>query len=183
MAWLVIAAAVVAVGALTLMRLRGAHGAGRRAAKEEHMTADPRVENTELQEIELDYAMGKLSEDDYRALVARYARSDPRELERGTSPLAADSGVGPSAGAVELEREAEAMVKHARGPIVTCPECGPRPEPQATYCSNCGRYLHRCSSCGQEVVAALARYCSNCGKPLSAPDAPVSGAPTAAETE
>ena len=181
MAWLVIAAAVVAVGALTLMRLRGAHGAARRAATE-HMTADPRVENAELQEIELDYAMGKLSEDDYRALVARYTRSDPRELERGASPPVVHSGVGESTGTVELEREAEAMVKHARGTIVTCPECGPRPEPQATYCSNCGRYLHRCPSCGQEVVAALARYCSNCGKPLSAPGAPGSGAPTAAET-
>jgi hypothetical protein len=181
-AWLAIAAALVAVAALALLRLRGAHGAAKRAPKE-HMTADRRVENAELQEIELDYAMGKLSQDDYRALVARYTRSDPRELEPEASPPAVHSGVGESTGTIELEREAEAMVKHARGTIVTCPECGPRPEPQATYCSNCGRYLHRCPSCGQEIVVALARYCPNCGKPLSAPDAPVSGAPAAAGTE
>jgi len=181
-AWLAVAAVVAAVGAVALMRLRSGHGAAKRTPKEDTAAADRAVENTELQEIELDYAMGKLSEDDYRALVARYTRSDPR-LERGASPAAAYAGVGESDSAVELEREAEAMVKRARETTVACPECGPRPEPQAIYCSNCGRYLHRCPACGQEIVAALARYCSNCGRLLSAPDVPVAGAPTAAETQ
>ena len=53
--------------------------------------------------------------------------------------------------------------------VTGCPECGPRPEPDAAYCSNCGRYLRdRCADCGAPVQALDARYCVGCGNRLAA---------------
>jgi hypothetical protein len=53
-----------------------------------------------------------------------------------------------TAAAVDMrEREggdddpAEAAIRRARAQHRVCPECGPRPEPAARYCSRCGRAL------------------------------------------
>jgi hypothetical protein len=64
-----------------------------------------------LREIEFDYATGKLSDGDYRALKTSYLRDAAAEL--------AD------------------LAKIGRA----CPACGARPEANAAYCSNCGRVL------------------------------------------
>jgi hypothetical protein len=64
-----------------------------------------------LREIEFDYATGKLSDGDYRALKTSYMRDAAAEL--------ADSA------------------KSGRA----CPACGARPEANAAYCSNCGHAL------------------------------------------
>ena len=37
--------------------------------------------------------------------------------------------------------EVEAAIRRASEALVSCPECGPRPEPDALYCSNCGMKL------------------------------------------
>jgi len=37
--------------------------------------------------------------------------------------------------------EVEAAIRRAGASLVSCEECGPRPEPDAVYCSNCGRKL------------------------------------------
>ena len=36
---------------------------------------------------------------------------------------------------------AEAEIRRARAQLRVCPDCGPRPEPAARYCSRCGRAL------------------------------------------
>lgn len=66
-----------------------------------------------LREIEFDHATGKLSERDYAELKASYTQ---RALEMMR-------GVGDE------------------GTTVVCGVCGPRPEPDATFCSECGRPL------------------------------------------
>jgi hypothetical protein len=47
--------------------------------------------------------------------------------------------------AVSAYRDAHAAAseaaRSARGSVATCPVCGPRPERDASYCSNCGRPL------------------------------------------
>ncbi len=66
----------------------------------------------------------------------------------------------------ELEPEdlAEAAVKRWRTRKVACPECGPRPESVAMFCSNCGRFLEsECPKCHAAVHANDARFCENCG--------------------
>ena len=115
-----------------------------------------------LREIEFDRATGKLSDDDYSELKSRYTTDAVRAMRRETVP---------ARGASEppTDDELEAAVLTYRRQSHTCPECGPRPEPDAAFCSNCGRYLHdRCAGCGAPVVALDARYCMNCGNRLAA---------------
>ena len=69
-----------------------------------------------LDEIEDDYHTGKLTEGDYRELRMLF-----------TLPHAEDV--------------AEAAVRRARANQQSCPECGPRAESDAAYCSECGRPL------------------------------------------
>ena len=68
-----------------------------------------------LKEIEFDRETGKLSEPDYALLKERYSAEALRAL-------AAESREAPD-----------------RVPV--CPVCGPRPEPDAVFCSYCGRIL------------------------------------------
>jgi hypothetical protein len=44
----------------------------------------------------------------------------------------------PVPGQRDLDREAEAAVTRWRARAVSCPNCGPRPEGDAAFCSNCG---------------------------------------------
>ena len=113
-----------------------------------------------LREIEFDRATGKLSESDYAELKTRYTREAIEAMRR------APASVIPGA---PSDDEIEAAVRAYRESHGTCPIHGPRPEPDALYCSDCGRYLHdRCAGCGAPVVEQDARYCVNCGIRLAA---------------
>lgn len=113
-----------------------------------------------LRELEFDRATGKLSEADYAELKARYTKSAIAAMRRGSD---ADVLALPS------DADLEAHVRAQRQRLDGCPTCGPRPESDAVYCSNCGRYLNdRCATCGAPVVAPEARYCNNCGNRLAA---------------
>jgi formate dehydrogenase maturation protein FdhE len=113
-----------------------------------------------LRELEFDRATGKLSDADYAELKARYTKSAVAEMRRSAST---DASARPT------DDELEAQVRAQRQRLAGCPTCGPRPESDAVYCSNCGRYLNdRCATCGAPVVALEARYCKNCGNSLAA---------------
>src|SRR5688572_32483845 len=84
-----------------------------------------------LREIEFDRATGKLSDADYAVLKARYTG------EALESMRAADQASVP---AEALDLAEEAILRYRRR-TTSCAACGPRPEPDATYCSSCGRYL------------------------------------------
>ena len=115
-----------------------------------------------LRELEFDRATGKLSDADYADLKARYTRSAVAAMRRGTE--APDEPT-----TRPTDDEVEAAVRAHRQRLAGCPTCGPRPESDAVYCSNCGRYLNdRCATCGAPVVAPEARYCDNCGNRLAA---------------
>ena len=56
-----------------------------------------------------------------------------------------------------------------RARLKSCARCGPRPEPDAVYCSNCGSYLdEKCEGCGRVVEEAGAAFCAGCGRQLAA---------------
>ena len=115
-----------------------------------------------LRELEFDRATGKLSDADYADLKALYTKSAIAAMRRGTE---ADD----EPAARPTDAEVEAAVRAHRQRLAGCPACGPRPESDAVYCSNCGRYLNdRCATCGAPVVAPEARYCNNCGNRLAA---------------
>lgn len=109
-----------------------------------------------LREIEFDRATGKLSDTDYAQLKARYTREALAAMRNeGKSPSADD------------EAEAAVLAYRARHP--ECPEHGPRPEPDAVFCSECGRYLPgACATCGAQVEESGSRFCASCGTRLAA---------------
>jgi hypothetical protein len=124
-----------------------------------------------LKEIEFDRATGKLSDTDYTTLKERYSAEAVEALNR-------DEASQPS---VTLPADPEAMVAarlsqlrsaHATGrptpPL--CPDCGPRPEPDALFCSSCGRGIAQagfCGSCGLPQAPG-SRFCSGCGSKVAA---------------
>jgi hypothetical protein len=71
-----------------------------------------------LREIEFDHVTGKLSDRDYAELKSAYTQT-----------------------AVAAMREKEDALGNDVGSGVICAQCGPRPERDAVYCSQCGRPL------------------------------------------
>ncbi len=85
-----------------------------------------------LKEIEFDRATGKLSDEDYAGLKAKYSAEAVEEIKK--EEVAAAEAVDAAEHAVQLAK---------RAALVVCPACGPRPEPAAVFCSECGRLLSR----------------------------------------
>jgi len=113
-----------------------------------------------LREIEFDRATGKLSESDYAVLKERYT---------GAAVAAMRGADADGALADNVADDAEALVARFRGRAHVCAECGPRPESDAVFCSNCGRFLGgACGRCGAKPPEPGARYCSSCGASLAA---------------
>lgn len=84
-----------------------------------------------LREIEFDRATGKLSDADYEQLKTRYTKD----------ALAAMRSGDVRAGAAEPVDEVEAAILAYRARHADCARCGPRPEPDAIFCSECGNRL------------------------------------------
>jgi hypothetical protein len=114
-----------------------------------------------LREVEFDRETGKLSESDYEILKGTYTRQALAALRSEDSAAASAAGVP--------DDEVEAVILRYRARPSTCEACGPRPEPDAIYCSSCGRYLAGvCSGCGAKISEVGARFCPSCGGSLAA---------------
>lgn len=123
-----------------------------------------------LKEIEFDRATGKLSDEDYATLKAKYSKV----------ALAAIEAEKQEELDLAAEDVAEELIKRAAaGRGTVCPACGPRPEADAAFCSDCGRKLtvagsrggSFCAECGEDLPEG-AKFCGECGTRLEAP-APV----------
>ena len=111
-----------------------------------------------LREVEFDRETGKLSDADYSKLKSEYTRE-------ALAALRAQDAVAASVG----DDEVEAAILKYRARVSACPVCGPRPEPDAVYCSSCGRYLAgQCGKCGASITEIGARFCGSCGSSLAA---------------
>jgi hypothetical protein len=118
-----------------------------------------------LREIEFDRETGKLSDADYQALKTQYTGEALETMRLAESSAASAALTAPSG---ERDLAEEAILRYRR-PGTNCASCGPRPEPDALYCSNCGRFLPgRCDGCGSPVTEPTARFCVECGKTLAA---------------
>jgi hypothetical protein len=151
----VAAAAALAFVLIPMFMGPGAVGARRpRGVAAMEATDDSARAVDALREIEFDRETGKLSDADYAALKATYTAAALTELRGGEERTV--GRVAPTAGA-------------ARPSTSRCPTCGPRPEADALFCSNCARYLPgNCETCGAPVAEPAARYCAGCGHRLVA---------------
>lgn len=108
-----------------------------------------------LREIEFDQATGKLSPEDYATLRATYAPLALAELEARETSAPADA--------------AEQLIARMKSRELACAQCGPRPEGDAVFCSDCGRYLSpACLRCGAALEDPQSRFCGECGSSLAA---------------
>ncbi len=126
-------------------------------------SASPKIQALlALKEIEFDHATGKLSDGDYEELKAKYSKRALEAIEaeeRGDVEPAAEAAAGVSDAAEELVRLA------AEGKLAVCPTCGPRPEADAAFCSDCGAALTRPEPAAE--APAKGRFCEACGNQLS----------------
>ena len=135
----VVAAAIGVVAAVFILRplLRGRGASVRLAAPRDSLKVIQRaasISSEELAELELDRAMGRVSEEDFVKWRG--------EIEAGTPVDEGDSLPTADAKPTDATARAEALVrKWSEAPRPRCPNCGVRPEPEARYCSNCGASL------------------------------------------
>ena len=107
---------------------------GRAKALPDAMVRDPGpavASADELAELELDHAMGRVSDVDFERWRGEIAEGTPAVPDEKHPPVATDA-----------RARAESLVRRfADASRVQCPNCGERPEPDARYCSNCGNAL------------------------------------------
>jgi hypothetical protein len=118
---------------------------------------------TALKEIEFDRETGKLSDADYAFLKEKYTAAALEAL-RAEAPDDIEAMV---AARVRVLRSASTSASPG---APACPTCGPRPEPDAVFCSACGQRLAlagRCDQCGA-ALAPEGRFCEGCGSGVAA---------------
>jgi hypothetical protein len=120
-----------------------------------------------LKEIEFDRETGKLSDEDYRSLTEKYTAQAIEALRAEQGSEAPDDVEALIAHRVRALRSAATSAPPG---TPCCPVCGPRPEPDATYCSTCGAGLPAaatCARCGASL-SADSRFCEGCGSRVAA---------------
>jgi hypothetical protein len=162
---------ILAVGALAVVLYPlffGEHALGTApAAAPRESVPEGETAVQALREIEFDRETGKLSDADYAELKARYTQAAVDALRERGAQAAATVRLAP--GERLSDTQLEAAIRAFRSAAPVCPSCGPRPEPDAAFCSGCGRYLRdACAGCGAPVGESDARFCANCGQRLAA---------------
>ncbi|MDH4347561.1 MAG: zinc ribbon domain-containing protein [Gemmatimonadota bacterium] len=124
-----------------------------------------------LREIEFDRATGKLSDEDYHELNARYTER-ALEVLRSEDADALAAAPGDAVPGATPSDPVEALiadrVRTLQASSARCPSCGPRPESDALFCSGCGRSLAvgGCASCGSALIPG-SRFCEECGTAIA----------------
>jgi len=121
-----------------------------------------------LKEIEFDRETGKLSDEDYAFLKAKYTGA-------ALEALRAEAPAGPADGDVEVliaarVRALRSAATSAPPGAPSCSVCGPRPEADAVFCSTCGQRFREggaCAGCGA-ALSAGSRFCTQCGAGVAA---------------
>jgi hypothetical protein len=177
MVWEAIAALVVGVVALALILepLAFPRAQGPASADPLDPEETPRgVALSAIREIEFDKATGKLSDADYQFLLQKYTAEALAVLKAEEAEKA--ERTEKTDGSDQIERLVAARVHTLRSSSPTspssptCPTCGPRPEPDAIFCSHCGGRLltpSGCLRCGVPLHPD-GRFCEGCGAQVAA---------------
>ena len=129
---------------------------------------------TALKEIEFDRETGKLSQADYELLKGKYTAAALEALRQETEAGSGDVEAIVAAKVRALRFASAATspnpssVRPDSGPA--CATCGPRPEPDAIFCSTCGHRISpglACDRCGA-ALAPGSKFCEACGRQVAA---------------
>jgi len=141
-----------------------------------------------LKDAEFDRETGKLAEEDYQIVRARYMNEAAQilrqldrlapeaeaaldaEIERDVAELRSDGDDGYSADLAEaVEAEVAALIKRTAAAdkhALACPDCGQPYQPGDVFCAACGASLaDTCPQCGAPHQSDDT-FCSRCGTPL-----------------
>jgi rRNA maturation endonuclease Nob1 len=128
-----------------------------------------------LKEIEFDRQTGKLSDADYELLKGRYTAAALDALREDQPEVVSDDIEAMIAAKVRALRSASASAPSDTGSSAprsgpACGSCGPRPEPDALFCSTCGCRLPTNAACDRCGAALLpdSRFCEACGRQVAA---------------
>jgi hypothetical protein len=135
-----VAAALVGLAALWLVLQPLLAPARARAMAEEPLDPEetPKgVALSALKEIEFDRETGKLSDSDYELLKAKYTAAAVEALRAET--IAENDDV--EAMVAAKVRSLRFAATSTPSGVPNCSSCGPRPEPDAVFCSECGRRI------------------------------------------
>ena len=107
---------------------------------------------TALRDLDFDFQVGKVSEDDYTSLRARLVAEAARTLQD------------------DKDDEIEALIqarKTSKAKAPACAHCGETLEAGNHFCSHCGAAVEdSCPSCGKNIKAGDV-FCSSCGTQLA----------------
>ena len=173
-----LAAAVVGLAVLWLVLQPVLRPTGREARPVEPVDPEETPKGialTALKEIEFDKETGKLSDADYEFLKAKYTAAALDALRHDSEEVASDDVEAMVAAQVRALRSASAAAPSNAstlppGSNPVCTTCGPRPEPDAIFCSSCGRALLSrsvCDRCGA-ALSPDSRFCERCGRQVAA---------------
>jgi len=143
-AYIVITAAVVGFVFRPLFGVRGEIGrVTRRESRRRSLLEEREMLYETIRELDFDYRMGKVEEDDYQQARARYETQAVAVLKA----LDQTEGQG-GADAVEagIEREIATLRrsgKKGKSATHTCPKCRARAPKNARFCPHCGNALGR----------------------------------------
>jgi hypothetical protein len=128
-----------------------------------------------IREIEFDRETGKLSDVDYQFLMQKYTAEALGVLKAEEAVGAAGAGHPGATGGEQAERLVAARLQSIRSaasaaPSPACPICGPRPETDAIFCSDCGKRLPAAAACGQcgTPLHPDGPFCEECGARVAA---------------
>lgn len=125
---------------------------------------------TALKEIEFDRETGKLSNADYEQLKQKYTAA-------AVAAMRAEQAAGPEGAPDEVEAMIAARLRVLRvaqsstpAAAPTCLRCGPRPEPDAIFCSTCGGPVQAHWACGRcgATLPPDSNFCERCGSRVAA---------------
>ena len=125
-----------------------------------------------LKEIEFDRETGKLSDTDYEFLKVKYTGQALDALRAEKAAVTVGDVEAMIAARVQTLRSAAvpAPPSSPLGALPACATCGPRPEPDAVFCSTCGSRLPltgACSGCGA-TLGPDSHFCERCGARVAA---------------
>jgi rRNA maturation endonuclease Nob1 len=125
-----------------------------------------------LKEIEFDRETGKLSDADYEFLKAKYTGQALEALRAEKTAAEVSDVEALIAARVRSLRSAATSTPptSTSDTARSCPACGPRPEPDALFCSTCGGRLPvagACAGCGA-ALGTDSLFCEQCGARVAA---------------